>query len=366
LILLAVGPGMGALRTPGIAQELVSAGHEVEVVLEPRTEIFVGPAAFASVARVVAVASAPPEAIVFAPATAGILARLARGMEGVASHFYASAMRPTVVAPEIDEGTASHPAVRENIALLDADGVRIVGGAGEVASPAEVAGAVLNAMDGPLTGLRILITAGGTREAIDRVRVVSNRSSGKMGRAIAREAWRRGAEVTVVAANVEEAEPGVRWVPVETYAELEEATIRLAREVDALVMAAAVSDFTPAEVHEGKIRRGGRKELDLRLVATGDILEAVRVRNPKLFMVGFAATHGNPVPDAREKLARKGVNFMVGNDVSLAETGFGSDDNEVYIVGRSGEDFVPLASKREVAGRILDTLAANIGEERVG
>ncbi len=366
VILLVVGPGPGALLVPEIAHELVSAGHNVEVVLEPRTKLFVGPAAFATVAPVVEAPSASPGALVFAPATAGTLARLARGMGGAASLFEVSVGIPIVVAPELDEGTASHPAVRQNVALLEADGVRVVGGTGETGSPVEVAGAVLNAMGGPLSGLRILITAGGTREPIDRVRVVSNRSSGKMGRAIAREAWRRGAEVTVVAANVEGVEPGVGWVPVETYRELEEATMRLAGEADALVMAAAVSDFTPAEVHEGKIRRGGRRELDLRLVATGDILRAVREGNPGLFMVGFAATHGDPVPDAREKLARKGVDLVVGNDVSLAGTGFGSDDNEVYIVGREGEDFVPRASKREVAGRILDTLAATIGEERVG
>ena len=366
MILLVVGPGPGALRAPEIAHELVSAGHDVEVVLEPRTKLFVGPAAFATVAPVVEAQTASPEAVVFAPATAGTVARLARGMGGAASPFDVSAGVPTVVAPELDEETGSHPAVRENVALLEADGVRIVGRDGAMGSPIEVAGAALNAMDGPLSGLKVLITAGGTREPIDRVRVVSNRSSGKMGRAIAREAWRRGAEVTVVAANVEGAEPGVRWVPVETYAELEEVTMRLAGEADVLVMAAAVSDFTPAEVHEGKIRRGGRKELDLRLVATGDILQAVREGNPGLFMVGFAATHGNPVPDAREKLARKGVDLVVGNDVSLAGTGFGSDDNEVYIVGSEGEDFVPRASKREVAGRILDALAANIGEERVG
>ena len=366
MILLAVGPGTGALRAPEIARELVSAGHDVEVALEPRTKLFVGPAAFAGLAPVVEASSAPPDAVVFAPATAGTLARLARGLGGTNSRFHAPGV-PIVVAPELDEGTAAHPAVRENVALLEADGVRVVvGGTGEMESPVGVAGAVLNAMGGPLAGLRVLITAGGTREPIDRVRVISNRSSGKMGRAIAREAWWRGAEVTVVAANVGEAEPGVCWVPVETYAELEEATMRLALEADALVMAAAVSDFTPAEVHQGKIRRGGRKALELKLVATGDILEAVRGRNPKLFMVGFAATHGNPVPDAREKLARKGVDLVVGNDVSLAGTGFGSDDNEVYIVGRRGEHFVPRASKREVAGRVLDALAANIGEERVG
>lgn len=366
MILLMVGPGSGALRAPEIARELASAGHEVEVVLEPRASLFVGPAAFAAVASVVEASAVPPEAVVFAPANAGTMARLARGIGGAAFSFDASTVRPIVVVPELDEATAAHPAVRENVALLKADGIRVVEGAGEMSPPVEIAGSVLNAMGGPLSGLEVLITAGGTREPIDRVRVVSNRSSGKMGRAIAREAWRRGARVTVVAANVDEVEPGARWVPVETYAELEEATMRLSCEADALVMAAAVSDFTPAEVHEGKIRRGGRKELELKLVATGDILAAVREGNPELFMVGFAATHGDPVPDAREKLARKGVDLVVGNDVSLAGTGFGSDENEVYIVGHEGEHFVPRASKREVAGRILDALAAGIGEERVG
>ncbi|CAA9495203.1 MAG: Phosphopantothenoylcysteine decarboxylase / Phosphopantothenoylcysteine synthetase [uncultured Rubrobacteraceae bacterium] len=367
MILLSVGPGPGSLRAPEISRELVAAGHDVEVVLEPRTTFFVGPAAFAGAASVVDTPTTRPEAVVFAPATSGTIARLARGMGGMASlPLDVSTARPIVVAPELDEATAAHPAVRENLTLLRADGIRVVGEGGDMRSPVEIAGALLNGMDGPLSGMKVLITAGGTREPIDGVRVVSNRSSGKMGRAIAREAWRRGAEVTVVAANVEPIEPGVGWVPVETYAELEEATMRLAGESDALVMSAAVSDFTPSEVHEGKIRRGGRKEMDLKLVATGDILAAVRGGNPELFMVGFAATHGDPVPDAREKLARKGVDLVVGNDVSLAGSGFGSDDNEVYIVGPGEELFVPRASKREVAGRILDALAANIGQERVG
>ena len=362
MILLVVGPGPGALRAPDITRELVSSGHDVEVVLVWRTRLFVGPAAFAGLAAVVESPSSSPEGVIFAPATAGTIARLAWGLGDPALRFEIPVNVPIVVAPGLDDGTAAHPAVRENVALLEADGVRLVGGVGEM-DPAGVAGALLNAMGGPLSGLRVLVTAGGTREPIDRVRVVSNRSSGKMGRAIAREAWRRGANVTVVAANVEPVEAGVEWVAVETYAELEEATMRLAGEVDALVMAAAVSDFTPAEVEEGKIRRGGRKGLDLKLVATWDILAAVRGGNPGLFMVGFAATHGDPVPDAREKLARKGVDLVVGNDVSVAGTGFGSDDNEVYIVGR-GEQHVPRASKREVAGRILDAIAANIGDER--
>jgi len=212
----------------------------------------------------------------------------------------------------------------------------------------------------------VLVTAGGTREPVDKVRFVGNRSSGKMGRAIAREAYRRGAVVMVVAANIEVREPGVRWVDVETYAEMEEATARLAAYSDALIMAAAVSDFTPAEVVEGKIRRGSSKELELRLVATGDIIKNVRESNPQLFVVGFAATFGDPVADAREKLETKSVDIVVGNDVSLAGSGFSSEENEVHIVGRTGENFVPRSTKKEVAGAILDAVAMEIGKERQG
>jgi phosphopantothenoylcysteine decarboxylase / phosphopantothenate---cysteine ligase len=254
--------------------------------------------------------------------------------------------------------------VRENLRLLREDGCRVLEGSeADMASPEGIVNEVLNALGGPLSGLRVLVTTGGTREPVDKVRVISNRSSGKMGRAIAREAYRRGAKVTVVAANMEGKDPGYRWVDVETYAEVEEVTTALAREADALIMAAAVSDFTPASVEEGKIRRGGTKELDLKLVPTGDILKAVRESNPKLFMVGFAATHGDPVADAREKLATKGVNVVVGNDISSERSGFGSDENEVHVVGRKGERFVPRAPKAEVARVILDALAQEIGEQ---
>jgi phosphopantothenoylcysteine decarboxylase/phosphopantothenate--cysteine ligase len=231
--------------------------------------------------------------------------------------------------------------------------------------PLAIVGATLNSLRGPLSGVRILVTAGGTHEPIDKVRFVGNRSSGKMGKAIAREAYRRGAEVIVVAANVEEREPGIRWVDVETYAEAEEATTRLAAHADALIMAAAISDFTPAEVDEGKIRRSTTEELDLKLVTTGDILQAVRKSNPRLFMVGFAATFGDPAPDAREKLGSKGIDLVVGNDIAHEGSGFGSDENEVYIVGRKGEQFVPRASKTEVASEILEAVASEmLGKER--
>jgi phosphopantothenoylcysteine decarboxylase / phosphopantothenate---cysteine ligase len=366
LILVSVGPGPGALRTPEIVLELANVGYSVEVVLGQGTDRFVGPAAFATLAPVVEEATEPPEALIFAPATAGTFARLARGLgEHSAERIYAAGTRPAVVVPEIDEATGEHPAVRENAELLRKDGCRLLEGSGkEMASPGEISNAVLNALGGPLSGLRVLTTAGGTQEPIDKVRFVGNRSSGKMGRAVAREAVRRGAEVMVVAANVGAKEPGVRWVDVEDYAGLEEATARLAAHADVLIMAAAVSDFTPAEVNEGKIRRGGQEELELRLVATGDILQAVRESNPDLFMVGFAATHGDPVPDARKKLGSKGINLVVGNDISISGSGFGSDENEAYIVGQAGEQFVPRTSKTEVARAILDAVAVEIGKWR--
>ena len=360
-----MGPGLGALHTPKIARELVSTGHRVEVALGQGAGHFVGPAAFAALAPVVEEITDPPGAVIFAPATADILARLARGLgDEPAEHAYTAGVRPAVAALELDEATVQHPAVRENMALVREDGCRVLEGSEEeMASSEAIVSETLHGLGGPLSGLRVLVTAGGTREPVDSVRFVSNRSSGKMGRAIAREAFRRGAEVTLVAANMEEEEPGVRWVDVETYTQIEEATTKLAKEADALIMSAAISDFAPASVEEGKIRRGSTEELNLKLVATGDILEAVRESNLELFMVGFAATHGDPTPDAREKLETKGIDLMVGNDISLAGSGFGSEKNEVHIVGRTEERFVSLAPKTEVARAILDAFVRDIGQE---
>ncbi|MDQ3911838.1 MAG: bifunctional phosphopantothenoylcysteine decarboxylase/phosphopantothenate--cysteine ligase CoaBC [Actinomycetota bacterium] len=360
--------GPGALRTPEIQRELSEAGCEVEVVLGSEATNFVGPAAFGDAARLSEEDNNPPEALVFAPATADTLARLARGLSmGPGEGAYAAGIRPAIVATELDEATSEHPAVRKNVELLRKDGCRMLEGTvsfhKEMASTTEIVNGVLNALGGPLSGLRVLVTAGGTHEPIDKVRFIGNRSSGKMGRAVAREALRLGAEVAVVAANVEANEPGTKWVDVETYAEVEEATTMLAAYADALVMAAAISDFTPAEVNEGKIRRGDKKKMDLTLVGTGDILKSVRESNPGLFMVGFAATFGDPVPDAREKLESKKVDLMVGNDISLGSGGFGSEENEVYIVDRDGVHFVPLAAKTEVARAILDALIRKIGKK---
>ena len=328
----------------------------MEVILGQRARRFVGTAAFRDVA-LVDDPSETPEAVLFAPATADTLARLARGMDG---RFSAS----TIVAPDLDAGTAGHPSVRENIDLLREDGRRIVEGReGGMASSGEIVAVLLGSLGGPMSGLRLLVTAGGTREPIDSVRFIGNRSSGKMGRALAREALRLGAEVTVVGANVDRVEPGTKYHTVETVEELQGAVLDLAADADALVMAAAVSDFTPVSQVREKIRRSSGTT-SLELAPTADILEAVRERYPDLFVVGFAATHGDPLADARQKLAKKGANLVVGNDISREGVGFGAAENEVYVVGREKERFVPRASKEQVARVILDSIMAEMDEER--
>ncbi len=357
MIFLSVGPGPGALLAPEISRELAEAGHQIEASLEPGTKDFIGPSAFAEVASLVDSPTETPQALIFAPATSGTLARLAHGLDPIAGRT------PTVVAPELDGATASHPAVRRNIELLRRDNrIILERELGRMVSAGEIVTRVLGRMGGVLGGLRVLVTAGGTREPIDSVRFVGNRSSGKMGRAIAREARRLGAEVSIVAANVDEIEPGGGWIAVETFAEMREEVLRRAGEFDALIMAAAVSDFTPASRQSNKIRRKDR--LTIELVETADILKEVRDRNPDLFVVGFSATHGDPASEAREKLRLKGANLVVGNDISRPDIGFGTEENEVYIAGWGGERFVRRASKREVARTILDVMQKEMGKER--
>ena len=363
MVLVSVGPTAGALLAPAITRDLAEAGHEVQVILEPRTEHFVGPGAFAPPIRAAEAPFGVPEAVLFAPATAGTPARLARGLDvGTAGSFGRDV--PVFVAPDLDAATASHPAVVANLEALRVDGKHVVlGDGGALAEVGEIVARVLGGLGGPMAGMGVLVTAGGTHEPLDSVRFIGNRSSGKMGLALAREALRLGAKVEVVAANVSAREPGVEWSDVETVEQLRDAVLERAGSVDALIMAAAVSDFTPASVAREKIRRShGVRSLELE--PTPDVLEAVREQNTGLFVVGFAATHGDPVADAREKLERKGVDIVVGNDISRQGLGFGADENEVYVVTRGGERFVPRASKVRVAREILDDVLAGIKEER--
>jgi phosphopantothenoylcysteine decarboxylase/phosphopantothenate--cysteine ligase len=356
LILISVGASPGALEIPGVVRELSEAGHRIEIVLGQQTRNFVGPAAFGGT-TLVDKPSETPEAVLFAPATTDTVARLARGLDRGAGSM-------TVVAPDLDAATADHPVVRENLDLLLEDGYRVVRGSYQgMADAGVIVAELLGGLGGPMEGLRLLVTAGGTREPIDSVRFIGNRSSGKMGLAVAREASRLGADVTLVAANIEAVGNGIEIHGVETAGELREAVLDLAAQTDALVMAAAVSDFTPASPVGEKIRRR-EGTTSLELAPTDDILGSVTERYPDLFVVGFAATHGDPLEDARDKLGRKGADLVVGNDISGEGVGFGADENEVYVVGREEERFVPRASKQEVAREILDTMMVEMERQR--
>jgi phosphopantothenoylcysteine decarboxylase/phosphopantothenate--cysteine ligase len=270
----------------------------------------------------------------------------------------------------------AHPATIANVDALRARGARIVEpttgslaskgewGTGRLAEPADVLAAVEAALaepgastGGPLQGLRVLVTAGGTREPIDAVRYVGNRSSGRMGVALAQEAARRGADVTLVGANLAVAAPAdVRLVEVATAGELEQATRGAFATADVLLMAAAVADFRPAEATDGKIKKGDRDELTVRLEPTTDVLASLAAeRRDGQTLVGFAAEHGaGALDNARDKLERKRLDAVVLNDVSQPGIGFDAADNEVTVVTAAGELAVPRASKASVASAILD------------
>jgi phosphopantothenoylcysteine decarboxylase/phosphopantothenate--cysteine ligase len=223
---------------------------------------------------------------------------------------------------------------------------------------------------GPLDGLKVLVSAGGTREPIDSVRFVGNRSSGRMGFAIAEEAARRGAAVTVVAANVAlPRRPGIEYVDVETAAGLRDACETAFDACDVLVMAAAVADYRPAGgAAETKLKKESAETLSLELERTDDVLSALGARRrPDQTLVGFAAEHGaDAVEIGRSKLERKGLDLLVVNDISRSDIGFEIDANEVTIVGRGGDEAVARASKAEVAAKVLDAVLAVRAEQPAG
>jgi phosphopantothenoylcysteine decarboxylase/phosphopantothenate--cysteine ligase len=267
-----------------------------------------------------------------------------------------------------------HAATQDNLGVLRARGATIVApetgrlasrgewGVGRLAEPARILETVeglLGKAGGPMDGLRVLVTAGGTREPIDSVRYVGNRSSGRMGLALAGEAARRGASVTLVAANVSLPAPaGVRVVEVQTAADLLAAARAEFSEAHVLLMAAAVADFKPGEAVDDKISKSGRDGLSLSLEPTEDVLAALsEARAPGQTLVGFAAEHGaGAVERGRAKLDRKGLDAVVVNDISRSEIGFDAPDNEVTIVTADGERHVPLGSKETVAAGILDVV----------
>jgi phosphopantothenoylcysteine decarboxylase / phosphopantothenate---cysteine ligase len=408
-ILLGVTGGIAAYKAVEVVRLATGAGHSVRVIQTPSSLNFVGRATFEGVTgapvlveefeRDPARGAFPGEpapdhdpishlelvrrcnVLAVVPASANTIAKLAAGLaDNLLTSAALASTAPLVVAPAMNDRMYAHPATQGNLETLRLRGARIVPpgegrlaskgewGVGRLANPEEVfeeIGRALREASGrtfgfsphSMDGLKVLVTAGGTREPIDAVRYVGNRSSGRMGLALAEEAARRGAEVTVVAANVSLERPaGIEFVNVETAAELEEATRERFGQADVLLMAAAVADFRPRDPDPAKIKKEGRDSLSLELVATTDVLGELGSRHREgQTIVGFAAEHGGDVvTEARAKLARKRLDAVVVNDVSRADIGFDAEDNEVTVVTEGGERGVPHGPKSAVAAAVLD------------
>jgi phosphopantothenoylcysteine decarboxylase/phosphopantothenate--cysteine ligase len=389
-VLLAVSGGIAAYKVPELVRALDRAGRAVRCVLTEAAAEFVAPLVLQTLTREpVRMRLLDPgeegrighidladwaEAVVVAPATANVLAKLAAGIaDDLVTTVLLATRAPVLVAPAMNVNMWEHPATQANLATLRARGVRVVGpdegalacgweGAGRMAEPAEIAGA-LDLLLGTrsLAGEQVVVTAGGTREPIDGVRALVNRSSGKMGFALAAEAARRGAEVTLVSGPVSLATPpGVRRVDVETALEMRAAVWAELPRASVVVMAAAVADFRPAEPVAGKIKKEDLPAgagLELRLVQNPDILAEISRERGKRIVVGFAAESRDVIANARRKLARKGCDLLVANDVSRSDAGFEADRNAVALVAPDGEvEELPLLDKREVAARIWDRI----------
>jgi phosphopantothenoylcysteine decarboxylase/phosphopantothenate--cysteine ligase len=385
-ILLGVSGGIAAYKAVEFVRLATKAGHAVRVVQTPASLNFVGAATFEGITGAPVLVNefdpdpaggiahlevvARCDVFVVAPASANTLAKLAGGhADNLLTSAALASTAPLVIAPAMNNHMWEHPATRGNVETLRLRGATIVPpgtgplaskgewGEGRLAEPSEILAATearLSALPS-LDGMRVLVTAGGTREPIDSVRYVGNRSSGRMGVALAKEAARRGADVTLIAANVAlETPPGT--ISVSTAAELEAATREAFPQCDVLLMAAAVADFRPAVALDEKIGKGGREGLALELEPTADVLASLSsLRRPGQTLIGFAAEHGEGgIERARGKLERKGLDAVVLNDISDPEIGFDSPDNEVTILTASDSLAVPRVSKDVVAAVILD------------
>jgi phosphopantothenoylcysteine decarboxylase / phosphopantothenate---cysteine ligase len=381
-VLLGVTGGIAAYKACALCRLLVKDGHDVVPLVTPGAERFVTAETFRALAR------RPPgddvylhltraDLLVVAPCTANTLAKLAQGLaDNVLTEAALAHRGPVLVAPAMNPRMWSHPATRANAETLQARGVGLVGpdegetaegelGVGRMAEPEEILRAVRDVLagNGPLRGKRVLVSAGGTREPVDAVRFVGNRSSGRMGVAIAAEAHRRGAEVTLLAANLAVPAPaGVELVETPAAADLEREALARAAEADVVVMAAAVADYRPAEALAAK-RPKDPAAWTLELEPTADVLSALGQRRREgQLLVGFAAETGEDgLERARQKLSNKGADLIVLNDVGRTDIGFDAAENEVTLVTATTERAIAKAPKDEIAGAILDEVEARLG-----
>jgi phosphopantothenoylcysteine decarboxylase/phosphopantothenate--cysteine ligase len=402
-LLLGVSGGIAAYKALELARLAIKAGHAVRVIQTEASTRFVGMASFAGITGAPVLITeweddplrgafpgdpqpehAPlshlelvehADAFVIAPASANTIAKLAGGhADNLLTAAALACRRPLIVAPAMNGAMYEHAATQDNLARLRERGVRVLEpgtgslaslgeyGVGRLPEPPELLAAFEAALRAgrELDGLKVLVTAGGTREPIDAVRFVGNRSSGRMGFALAEEAARRGADVTVVAASVSlPRRRGITYLDVVTAEELATACEEHFESADLLLMAAAVADYRPVDPHAGKLKKDeAGAELQLRLVRTTDVLATLSARRrPGQLLVGFAAEHGEgAVAYGRDKLARKDLDAVIVNDVGAPGIGFDAAHNEVTIVLPDSEKHVPRASKAEVATAILDAV----------
>lgn len=403
-ILLGVSGSVAAYKAVEFVRQATLAGHAVRVVQTPASLNFIGQATFAAVTgspvlvseferdplRGVFPGAELPEhdpighlalvdnadIMIVAPASANTVAKLASGTaDNLLTACALASTCPLVVAPAMNNQMYLHPATQANLQRLREHGATVIDpdtgrlaskgewGVGRLPEPGVLLGecekllAVDAGSTAELAGVRILVTAGGTREAIDSVRFVGNRSSGKMGFALAAEAASRGAEVTVIAANVDlPRSPGVEYVEVVTAAELEHACRERFPRCDVLLMAAAVADYRPASPAEGKIKKDRSSVLDLKLERTADVLCALSGRrSPGQLLIGFAAEHGeDSLTCAERKLVDKGLDAVIFNDIGRADIGFESEDNEVTVVTASGHRHFAKTGKTQLAAELID------------
>lgn len=394
-IALGVTGGVAAYKAAELVRRLQDEGLDVQVVMTRAAQEFITPLTFAALTgkKVItemfgADSSAPAnvesaiehmavaqriDLLLVAPATADILSKFAHGAaDDFLSMLYIATKAPVVVAPAMNVNMWEHPATQESLATLRARGVHVVDpdegylacgmtGAGRLAATESIVRKVSDVLGlrKDLAGQTVLITAGPTREDLDPVRFLTNRSSGKMGYALAEAAVRRGARTILVSGPVElDAPAGVDWVPVRSTEEMRSAVMARAPEATILIMAAAVADYRPAAVHANKIKRSeGRVTLDLE--PTADILAELGRAKGKSILIGFAAETDRLLENARDKLQRKCADMIVANDVTQEGAGFDIDTNIVTLVLRDGRDVpLPKMTKREVADKILDQALA--------
>jgi phosphopantothenoylcysteine decarboxylase/phosphopantothenate--cysteine ligase len=397
-ILLGVSGGIAAYKALELARLATVAGHGVRVVMTEAATRFVGAASFEGIVGAPVLVSelerdpmrgafpgdpAPEhdpighlqlaancDAYLVAPASANTLAKLAAGIaDSMLTTSFLACTAPRLVAPAMNDRMYADAATQANLETLRERGVKVIDpdegalasrgerGKGRLPDPANLLAMLeseLPAGNRPWDGLRVLVTAGGTREPLDSVRFLGNRSSGRMGLALAAAAARRGADVTLIAANVSLPEPpGIHRIDVETGQELAEACRSAFPATHVLLMAAAPADFRPAKPMEGKLPRDG--SMDLHFEPTEDILAGLTAsRTEQQTVVAFAAEHGENIDRAREKLTRKGADLIVLNDVSDPSIGFESEENAITLIDSASTDHVPQASKPAIADAILE------------